>query len=251
MRRYGGVLSFLALLSLAGVALTGACGQGGTGGSGAGSTLCDPGENIFCRCPGGDPGTKRCKEDGQSFEGCVTRNGPCPAIPMSTSSSSSTSGGGSGGGTGGGTVGALYDPCLTGDDCASGLCPYGYCTIQCAKFDECGLGQGECAALDNQQICMPVCKDTADCEAAYGPPSECGYTHAVDGFPVTTCADWLDNLDLPPEGTNCTIDDDCHLGHDHTERVCAFEACAQGCYVDADCPVGQTCSSQGALGSCQ
>lgn len=57
------------------------------------TTLCDPGENIFCRCPGGEPGTKTCKNDGNSFEPCETYDGPCPAISTSTSS-------GTGGATG-------------------------------------------------------------------------------------------------------------------------------------------------------
>jgi len=33
-------------------------------------TLCDSGENIFCRCPGGEAGTKECQDDGESFGEC-------------------------------------------------------------------------------------------------------------------------------------------------------------------------------------
>jgi hypothetical protein len=32
---------------------------------------CDPGTNIFCRCPGGDPGTRDCLSDGENFGECV------------------------------------------------------------------------------------------------------------------------------------------------------------------------------------
>jgi Matrixin len=78
------------------IAVLGACGKGGGGTGGSSQTTCDPGENIFCRCPGGEAGTKTCKADGHSFEACVTDTGPCPAVPETTSASSS-SGGGEGG----------------------------------------------------------------------------------------------------------------------------------------------------------
>ena len=40
-------------------------------------TLCEPGTNVFCRCPGGDPGTRECKSDGSSFDECVV----APSVP--------------------------------------------------------------------------------------------------------------------------------------------------------------------------
>ena len=33
--------------------------------------LCVPGENIFCRCTGGEAGTKACKESGDDFDECL------------------------------------------------------------------------------------------------------------------------------------------------------------------------------------
>src|SRR3954471_12728190 len=120
------LLSF-ALAALGAAALLASCGKGGENTGGAGGQIsCDPGENIFCRCPGGEAGTKTCKDDGHSFEACVTREGPCPAVPDTTSSSSSTGGGGvggaggsggatgsggSGGSGGGGALAKLYDAC--------------------------------------------------------------------------------------------------------------------------------------------
>ena len=42
--------------------------------------ICTPNENVFCRCPGGAPGTRACHDDGASFGACVTAPGtPCSA----------------------------------------------------------------------------------------------------------------------------------------------------------------------------
>lgn len=257
------LLSTVAIIIAGAAGLLAACGKSGGGNTGGGSTgtiTCDPGENIFCRCPGGEAGTKTCRADGHSFDECVTREGPCPDIPDTTSSSStsssstssSTSGGGMGGmGTGGsGPAGFLY-PCGKDTDCETMKCRYGYCTMDCAKFDECTLGVGECIKFGGEQICMPVCTSTSDCAAAYAEPSACGYTTAVDGTPVTTCADWLMKLAVPPEGSNCTDDIACNLGNEGVQAVCSFETCTKGCYVQSDCPTNTTCSSNGStLGSC-
>src|SRR5690349_2130528 len=115
-------LPAILVVFVSGVALA-ACGKSGSSGdaSGSGGSTpvidCDPGENIFCRCPGGEAGTKTCKSDGHSFEACVTRTGVCPEIPDTTASSvvsSSSSASGTGGaGGGGGTPGALFDACGT------------------------------------------------------------------------------------------------------------------------------------------
>lgn len=258
-------LSTLVLVMAGAAGLLAACGGGGgnnnTGGGATGTITCDPGENIFCRCPGGEAGTKTCRPDGHSFEECVTREGPCPEIPMVTSSSTSSSsttssGGGMGGmGTGGGSLAGFLEPCAKDENCADGMkCPYGYCTKDCAKFDECTLGVGECISFRGEQICMPVCTDTADCEAVYAQPSKCGYTTAVDGTPVTTCTDWdpQQELKVPPQGTNCMDDIACNLGNAGLQAVCSFETCTKGCYVQADCPTNTSCSSNGAtLGSCE
>ncbi|MFT3766585.1 MAG: hypothetical protein QM820_13890 [Minicystis sp.] len=252
-------LSRFAIIVVGVAGLLGACGKGGGGTSTSGGITCDPGENIFCRCPGGEAGTKTCKDDGHSFEACVTREGPCPEIPSTTSSSSaessasSSSGGGMGGmGTGGGAAGGYLASCAKDEDCQSAKCRYGYCTMDCAKFDECTLGVGECIAFSGEQLCMPVCTLTGDCLDAYGNPSACGYTTAVDGTPVTTCCDWLTQIKVPPEGTNCADDISCNLGNEGVQSVCSFEVCTKGCYMQSDCPVNTTCSSNGlTLGGCK
>ncbi len=254
------ILSFALVVLGVGGSLA-ACGGGGSDSStGTPTITCDPGENIFCRCPGGEAGTKACKDDGHSFEACVTREGPCPEIPDTTSSSSS--GGGAGGvgggasttgagGAGGGALAPIYAPCGMNEQCEGALCKDGYCTKECAKYDECTLGVGECIQFEGSQFCMPVCGLTGECDTTYGPPSTCGYTKAVDGTPVTTCADWQEKLALPPDGSDCTVDLECNLGHEGVQAVCAFAACTKGCYEQVDCPVNTTCSSMGSLGSCK
>jgi hypothetical protein len=253
--------------------------------------LCEPGENIFCRCPGGAAGTKTCKADGQSFEACIGRDGTC-APPSTTiceagesiycSCANGTDGqksctadgmgfgtcngadgpcetgggtGGAGGGTstgGAGTGGAppkaqYLEPCAHDADCAEGKCPMGFCTKDCAKPEECKVDDkwvADCIAFKGLQVCMPICLGATDCQA-YGYPSDCGYTHSVDGVPDTVCADWQDALELPPNGSTCASDLDCDLGHDEKQRICIFQKCGEGCHGDADCPKGQACSGTG------
>lgn len=73
-------------LGLAGALASSSC-------SAPADTLCTPGENIFCKCPGGADGTKTCRADGQSFDPCVGDSGTCEL----TTSSSAGGAGGAGG----------------------------------------------------------------------------------------------------------------------------------------------------------
>lgn len=222
-------------------------------------TLCTPGENIFCRCRGGAAGTKACAADGQSFAACIGDTGDCNEIdPTTSSSSSSTSSTSSGGGSGGGSMGGkgYLEPCAMNEECASGICPMGYCTKECASFKECAMDPvfGECIRFDTQmgpvQWCTPYCVTQSDC-MAFGMPSECGWAPTLDGMAFPVCADWGATIPLPPDGTDCKMDIDCNLGAKGGELVCAFAKCTAGCYVPDDCPKGKTCSSMGALGTCQ
>ncbi|MEZ4298840.1 MAG: hypothetical protein R3B70_28070 [Polyangiaceae bacterium] len=257
----------------------------GCDGSPAAEQVCEPGTEVFCRpCPGNpnEPGTKTCNDDGAGFGECVSRTGLCPiCTPGDTTActcadgsdgvrecnsdgtdyGSCSCGGAGGGGAGGGTTGgggtggstggkALFEACVQDSECESGDCPMGYCTKSCAKISDCPFGAAECVTFSGGSLCMPTCKDQGDCDV-FGAPSECGYTHAVDDFPVTTCADWLSSLELPPDGSECTEDVDCNLGHEGEERVCSFQSCTTGCYEDKDCPAAQLCSSMGALGKCE
>jgi hypothetical protein len=236
-------------------------------------TKCDPGEEIFCKCRGGGSGTKTCLEDGNSFGACAQSDGECTEIPDETTVSSSNTTGdpSTTTGEGAGTPGSLplLAPCTADTDCASGLCPMGFCTKDCATWQECTDADtnGECVRVNGgaNQWCVPYCDfqdcsifgDPADCLdcGAYGANSLCGYTLAVDGEDFTVCADWGSELALPPNGTTCDVDPSiadfyCHLGHSGGERVCAFGECTDGCHEDQDCPGTEQCAISSSLGAC-
>ena len=202
-----------------------------------GGVTCTPGDALFCSCGDGSPGEKVCNGEGTGYGAC-----DCGG---------SGGGGSGGGGSGGGGSKPLLSPCVQDTECQTGSCPMGYCTKACAKVSDCPFGAAECVTFQSASFCMPTCQDQADCEV-YGFPSECGYTPAIDDFPVTTCADWLGALKVPPDGHPCAVDKDCNLGHTGKALVCTFETCTTGCFVDDDCPGSQTCSSNGStIGNCK
>ena len=113
------IARFVASAMLAAATLTGACGSDPQ--VEPEPSLCDPGENIFCRCPGGDPGTKQCNETGDGFgacDYCEERGGD-----VASGGPGATTGGVGGGGTG---DLALLHSCTSSAECASGLCPVSY-----------------------------------------------------------------------------------------------------------------------------
>jgi hypothetical protein len=230
-------------------ALAWGCGDEGALPEGA---LCDPGTTIFCRCPGGDPGEKRCDDAGASFgacEGCADRPDPTGGAGAGTGGGGTT---GPGGGAGEGAP--LYRPCDDDAACDSGFCRFGYCTIPCAKVSDCAFGLAECVDFAGTTACMPVCEKAADCGVYGAPPSACGFATAVDNWGVTTCANWGASQELPPVGSDCAPFDHaaCNLGYAGRGRVCSEKGvCAAGCFAPPDCPGGAACSSDGAtLGSC-
>jgi hypothetical protein len=232
--------------------------------------LCTPGENIFCRCLGGHPGTKSCNDDGDAFGECL----PCDPRPttgpgqQSSSSGSSVGGAGPGAGGGGPGVGGggtgdapLLSYCDSNGDCQSGMCRFHYCTMPCTLISECPYPASECVDVEHAEncnegdcYCMPTCSTAVDCALYNAPPSLCGYTQAIDNWDVTVCAEWGANHALMPFDTDCLpFDHDaCNLGYQGREVICSEQGiCAKGCYLNVDCPMGKTCSSQGALGQCQ
>lgn len=273
-----------------------ACGDGETQ-----ETLCEPGTEVFCKCRGGYEGTKTCSEDGQTFGECTTAEGACPEIPDTTSSSSDsqlctpgeevfcTCDNGDDGSkvcsddgqsygdctTAEGACGAgsgdklLYEPCTDGSECQTGTCDSGYCTRECASFQECGddanMIYGDCVALDGgaKQLCAPYCLAQSDC-TAYGPEVQCGGATALDdptlGF--AACAAWGDAVAGYPAGTLCdevegtvlvlgeyVVDGSCSLGLEGVQNVCLFSECAKGCYEATDCPM-LDCTSDGSVPGC-
>src|SRR5258706_10556082 len=61
-------LSFWATAALLPLSLLAACASKGS--NGAEERLCTPGAYVYCRCADKTEGTKLCKSDGKSFEGC-------------------------------------------------------------------------------------------------------------------------------------------------------------------------------------
>ncbi len=229
---------------------------------------CLPGSEIFCRCPGGDAGTKMCLESGNGFGECrlgvstpcddrpgeTTSSGSTNTNNTSTSSSSSSGTGGNGqGGAGGGpnpNGAELFEPCIEGSDCKSGICPMGFCTKVCDAVADCAFNIAECINFNDNTWCLPVCGGQVDCDK-YGQPSECGFAQAIDDWPVTACADWKTELQHPPDGSACKDHTDCNLGHAGVEKVCGkyTDVCITGCYSDNDC-TPKKCSSSSGLGTC-
>jgi hypothetical protein len=214
--------------------------------------LCDPGENIFCRCDGGEAGVKKCADDGRSFSACDHCE-PRPSTTTTSASSSmamsSSSSGGAGGAPG---TSALSAPCQEDSECASASCLNGYCTHGCGQIADCPFPAAECVTFDGFSICMPACASASDCTKYGAPPSLCGYTKAIDDWGVTVCADWGSEHALVPPGSDCAPPEheDCNLGYPHEEHVCTTQGvCAIGCYASVDCPADKTCTS-GNPGSC-
>jgi hypothetical protein len=244
--RFGLVLS--AALSL-GAWMAHGCTDDGAAG------LCSPGDEIFCRCRGGDPGTKPCAEDGNSFGECL----PCEGRETTGEGGESTSSnqGGFGPGPGGGTPGdkPLFAQCMDDQECESSTCRNNYCTKNCEQPSDC-LPKAECVETESDgTICLAVCETAADCEPYEAPPSMCGFATAVDTWWVTVCANWGGAHQVMPVDTDCAPAFDheaCNLGYPHKEIVCAATGvCTKGCFTNDDCAEGISCSTQGALGNCQ
>jgi hypothetical protein len=207
-------------------------------------SLCDPGAEVFCRCANGQPGTRTCGDEGGGFDSCTCGED-------GTGGSDDPSAGGAGGAPVDPPSGPqqLLAPCSEDAECASGICQLGFCTTSCAAAAECP-GASSCVRFGGaMQLCMPTCGASSDC-SAFGAASSCGWTSGVDGTQTTVCGDWAEPS-LPPIGTSCEDDVECHLGHHGVQRVCGFGQCMEGCVQGSDCPAGSTCASSGApIGTC-
>jgi hypothetical protein len=263
-------------LALGFVTATGAA-VAACGDSEADETFCPAGEPVFCRCANGDPGSRDCNAEGSALGPCYAQaGGECPERDdddddTSSSSNPSSSGdpGGPGGGgpgsggagSGGAGSGELYAECTEDGDCASNRCAAdGYCTKECATYEECDYPAGDCPGpspgvpADAVQHCAPTCgvydqtssqPDPAACEA-FG--LYCGYATAVDGFSTLICGGWPDGVPLPASGTPCDDEswgnEQCNLGLGGAEVICYYDECvADACFEDFDCPQSQSCSS--------
>lgn len=204
-------------------------------------SLCEVGSEVFCKCRGGDSGTKTCLGDGNSYGECTTNSGSCPEIEDPTSTTGLTpvclageevpctcdndeagvklcaddglsfgdctvDGGACGSGSG---DKLLYSPCAEGGECLTGTCASGYCTRTCEIFTDCYDDEnelyGDCIALAGNNQCAPYCLSQADCLSVFGEPSACGGATALDDADVAfgACADWGAELQGMPYGTLC------------------------------------------------
>jgi len=231
--------------------------------AGESELLCNSGDFIFCRCEDGSAGTKQCAADGMSTTECAN----CQAAPGG--SYGDDTGGGydtytdTGAGTDTSTGTAVADehvpgatefmaPCSVPEDCASGMCEFGYCTRACTKVSECDFPASECAKGGGKQLCMPHCTGAKAC-TQYGASSQCGFSNAVDNWKVTVCSNWGGEHRLMPAETECTPLDHaaCNLGYAGRQSVCSSEGkCVAGCFYNSDCLGESTCSAQGTLGTC-
>jgi hypothetical protein len=226
--------AFLALSTLVGGTFF-ACGDSGV------ETLCNPGDEVFCKCRGGFDGTKTCLEDGNSFGDCVTPDGPCPEIETSTSSGDAMlcepgeektceCADGMTEGTqtceeDGESFGAcmlngsecamagtkgIYEACETGAECLSGTCE-GFCTKPCGNYMECAEGMlfGDCVNYGDRQLCAQYCLAQEDC-AGYGYAADviCGGFIALDdpSFSAGACGRWGADAQGLAFGTVCDND---------------------------------------------
>jgi hypothetical protein len=233
--------------------------------------LCQPGDNIFCRCPNGDPSTKTCNVDGFGFGECACEDRPSSGpggedpwgeggdgwggygeggdpdpsggaggeggsgIGGQAEGGSGEGGAGEGGsGEGGGPLGnkALFASCNASSECQSGMCKDRYCTKACNVVSDCPWPQSECVELAPQNAyCMPTCNTASDCTLFGAPPSKCGYTQAVDNWDVTVCRDWGSAHLLMPAGTDC-------LPFDHDQCNLGYSGMQNVCTEQGICAKG-------------
>lgn len=222
-RRLG--LTLAALVALwAGSAITlGACTEPAP--STVDDAVCIPGSNVFCRCPAGEPGTRRCADDGAAFEECLV----APDTPCGTRVTCEP-----------GTTA----PCV----CFNGSAGLKECHRDGSSFGECLVDGGPCPPTVIGQGGMggdaPVVDPCSHELCETGPPLDpsCGDCHAavcaVDAYCCET--DW----DLVCLGI---VDAECGgLCGGPTE--CAHEPCVEGEVLDPTCDpcVAEVCATDPA-----
>lgn len=131
----------------------GGAAQGGSGGApsgGAPATVCEPGKQEACACPGSAvTGAQSCKADGSGW-------GACEGCPGGQGGAGGEAAGGSSGGAGGEQGG--------GGGAAGGACGAAACTPGvCGVIDDCG-----------QAVACETCAERETCQPAWqGNPGTC------------------------------------------------------------------------------
>jgi hypothetical protein len=234
--------------------------------------ICDPGTNVFCRCPGGEAGTRECNKRGDDFGECVIAPGvPCgervecvayttiPCIcpdgesgvkeclreetgygectqpngaPCGESNSTTTTSGGGGGG------GCTHDVCSTGDPLAPscGVCAAAVCAVD-----------DYCCSIQWDAVCVDLADD--HCDNLCNPVVLCAHDLCEPG---PALADGCD----PCVTSVCSADDYCcNATNGQWDGACiAFvknglthPACSGKCCAHSECTTGaklkSTCSN--------
>ncbi|MEM9458722.1 MAG: choice-of-anchor J domain-containing protein [Myxococcota bacterium] len=263
--------------SLWGLALTGCPGDdislatesGSTSVATGGGTLCTPGQQVSCGCPGGGSGAQVCASDGNSFGECMcapaldststtdsdpdtttgSTSGPSGSSSSSDSSSSEdddTSSSSSEGSSS--TTGDCVPPCEPDQVCEMGVCIDVVCGIE-GSYDPCLFAEcpmGSVCLLDvvadpTITFCaVEGCADACDCpEAPAGFDADC---EDLLGMGVGYCHIDCGANDACPMGMECfsgacawTVEyGDCCL--DNGTPGCDDAVCeATVCAADADC----------------
>jgi hypothetical protein len=154
---------------------------------------CEPGTDVFCKCQANlGEGTKRCKDDGNSFEECITPEGPCSELEPTS---------------GAGTGGAPQTDCRPGLQivcrCENGDEGSQICNDEGDGFGPCETEDGACGAGvttgggtggagEGLELYYPCISD-AECLSGSCPmgfcTTECGsITDCDEGVVDATCA---------------------------------------------------------------
>ncbi|MEM1030161.1 MAG: hypothetical protein AAGN82_07420 [Myxococcota bacterium] len=199
------------------------CGSASDG-EGGGEGICEPGANVFCRCPSGEPGTMACL-DGNQFGECVVGfDQPCPV----------REGRGGGGASAGpsGTTGAGTEVCTPGEQ------------VFCTCDGQTGL---RVCADDGQSFEDCVCD--APTTGSGGSSSSSG-TGGGGGLPLySPCSSPNDCQSGVCEmgycSQSCTTIFDCAFGVAECVRIDGSSFCRPICLEQLDCSPYQAPSECG------
>lgn len=239
--------------------------------------VCDPGTNVFCRCPGGEAGTRECNRDGDDFDECVIAPGvpcgervecvaytkiPCicpdgssgvkeclreetgygectlPSGAACPSETSSTTTTGGGSGSGGAGPGCTHDVCSTGGPLTSAC---GACAADvCAVDDYCCTTQWDAVCVDlADEVCDNLCNPITICEHDICEPGE-ALSESCDPCVASVC----DADDYCCDAANGQWDGACVA---YAKNGLNHPACSGVCCAHSECTTGvkltPSCSS--------
>lgn len=145
------------------------------------TSVCAPGAQVACACPGGEDGAQRCRDDGTGWEACL-----CPDASVGPHDASQDA-----------ELEASEDgPVETGQDAADEPDAVDYCPVEQARLLACsngcaacvnGLCNAECVAIKNNQLATWIFNYCyCDCAAKFDGDDRvecydlCDTTQAID-----------------------------------------------------------------------